>query len=581
MQLRQLQIDAIKKVLDAIKNGKNDILIQAPTGTGKSLIALEIAKLLNEHYKWDSFILTSEKLLQQQYENDCQNKFAERHIRVQSISGIDTYNCHINGKKFSLGHCKIMGLSNRKALNLPCAATCEYLQRWVQAQDSPTAVFNYAYYLIQMNYVLKKMGEFAPFQKRNVVICDEAHSLPDIIENHFACYIDKNVIDEIIAVQTALRDESVFIEFLGAKWVELSQTISELLKTPYKNVESHFKLLQIIFAHGSAILMKIADSKRTIKFKYKINVSDDASIDEFVTAAISTNERIPESVKKFLKFSDDFKDRMCKLEDYITIINEQGIDNLIVDGKGTKRIYHNLYDEQLFKQHFMPFSDVRIYLSATLQPEILAKRWNLDPETTEIIELKSGWDPTNSPIVLKNVDNFSHSNVKNALKQSIQTIDEICKKHKNERGIIHTTSYDVLDYLKTNAKSAKRFIVYKNTAEKMQILQNIDSYKKDAIIIGPSLTQGVDLSDDLARFNIIVKLSYPNVSSSLWRKRFQKRRYLYYAETATVLEQSAGRASRHANDNSITYILDSRANKFIKSKNTRNFFSTEFLKRIV
>jgi Rad3-related DNA helicase len=71
------------------------------------------------------------------------------------------------------------------------------------------------------------------------------------------------------------------------------------------------------------------------------------------------------------------------------------------------------------------------------------------------------------------------------------------------------------------------------------------------------------------------------VSSSLWRKRFQKRRYLYYAETATVLEQSAGRASRHSNDNSTTYILDSRADKFVKSKNTRNFFSTEFLKRIV
>ena len=582
MNLRPIQKTAIDQILFAIQNGKTDIFVQAPTGTGKSLIALELAKKLNEIYDWDSFILTSEKLLQQQYESDCKTKFAERHSHVQSISGIDTYNCSINGKKFSLGHCKVLGLSNQKALrDMPCAANCEYLQRWVEAQNTSTAVFNYSYYLIQMNYVLKKMGEFAPFQKRNVVICDEAHSLPDIIEKHFACYIDNTVVDRIIDVQNALRTDAVFIDFLGVKWFELGQSINSLLKTKYSDIATHFSLLSHIYNQGNVIKQKIEKSKLILKRKYNINIGEGASTEEFIAAANLVDGRMPNSVKGFLKFADDFKDQMCKLEDYITIINEQGLNNMIVDGKGGKRIYHNLSDDKLFKQHFSPFSDVRIYLSATLQTDNLLQRWNPDINTTEIINLNSGWDESNSPIHLQKVENFSHKNTKNALKAAVTAIDKICRTHKNERGIIHTTSYEILNYLKTNAKSTKRFVAYTTTSEKINILQNWNTYPKNSILIGPSLTQGVDMTDDCARFNVIVKIPFPNVSSALWRKRFQKKRNVYYAEAAIVLEQAAGRASRHANDTSITYILDERADKFIKNKSTRKYFSTEFLNRII
>ena len=581
MNLRPIQKNAIEKIMSAVQNGKTDIFIQAPTGTGKSLIALEIAKLLNERYNWDSFILTSEKLLQQQYESDCQTKFAERHSHVQSISGIDTYNCAVNGKKFSLGHCKILGMSNQKALRqLPCAATCEYLQRWVSAQNTSAAVFNYSYYLIQMNYVLKKMGEFAPFQKRNVVICDEAHSLPDIIEKHFACYIENTVVDRIINVQNALRTDSVFIDFLGVKWFELGQTVNQLLKTKFSETGKHLDLLRYIYEQGTVILTKIQKSKLILKHRFKINISDDATVDDFVSAATLIDERLPNSVKQFLSFADDFKDQMCKLEDYIAIINEQGIDNMIVDGSGGKRIYHNLSDDKLFKQHFSPFSDIRIYLSATLQTENLLNRWKPDTDTTEIINLNSGWDETKSPIVMKKTANFSYSNIKKALVAAVREIDKICKIHKNERGIIHTTSYEILNHLMENAKSIKRFVAYKTTDEKIKILQNWNSYPKNAVLIGPSLTQGVDMADDFSRFNVIVKIPFPNVSSALWRKRFQKRRNIYYAEAAIVLEQAAGRATRHADDHSITYILDERADKFIKNKSTRKYFSDEFLKRI-
>lgn len=136
MRLREAQKEALREIQAAIENGKHDIFIQAPTGTGKSLIALELSKLLKANGQ-KSYILTSEKSLQQQYESDCKGKFLKHHSDVTSISGIDTYTCDVNGEKFSLGVCRNLGLSNKEAIaSMPCAATCGYLTRWDAARQS-------------------------------------------------------------------------------------------------------------------------------------------------------------------------------------------------------------------------------------------------------------------------------------------------------------------------------------------------------------------------------------------------------------------------------------------------------------
>jgi len=113
----------------------------------------------------------------------------------------------------------------------------------------------------------------------------------------------------------------------------------------------------------------------------------------------------------------------------------------------------------------------------------------------------------------------------------------------------------------------------------MAILEDFANYPEDAVLVGPSLTTGIDMKDDLARFNIVVKLSFPNMVSALWAKRYEVANHIYVGETASVLEQSCGRTTRSADDFSISYILDSRAKWFISGN--RHLFSTSFLDRIV
>lgn len=582
-EFRKAQRQALIQILTAIKAGKTDIFVQAPTGTGKSLVALELAKILYEKRDWKSFILTSEKLLQAQYETDCTTKYDGRYESAVSISGVDNYTCHVNEEKFSLGHCKLMGLSNRQALALPCALQCDYLQRWRAAQSSPYVIFNYAYYLLQMNYVYAmKMGAAAPFQPRQVVICDEAHNLPDVVEGHFACFIDQSMPFKIRECQALLDRAGIITPFGSLSMSYYSRLVENALRIPLSDTHKQYKSLCSLYSILYDARETVNSSKKILAGKFNIELPEGDDEAAYIKASQLALDKVPDAVVKFFKMADDFKDFTCKIEDYVKIIGEHGVHNMVIEAPSpTRRTFHNLSDGKLYENHLKPFSKVRVYMSATLQPANLIDRWALDPERVAVITLNSGWDPSNSPVKLCKTANFRHDNSEEATQAAVGEIDKILANHPNERGIIHTTTYKITEAVLAATKTRGRLIEYQGTSEKMAILRDIRDLPEDAVLIGPSLTQGVDLPDDLARFNIIVKLSYPDVSSRLWSARLALKKGVYLAETANRLEQSSGRSTRHADDTSVTYILDSRAEKFIFSPQTGKYLSHEFVSRVI
>jgi len=63
--MRDKQRYVLKEISDAFSNGYRHILLEAPTGFGKSAVAVAVAKTLGT-----SYICTSTKDLQAQYHND-------------------------------------------------------------------------------------------------------------------------------------------------------------------------------------------------------------------------------------------------------------------------------------------------------------------------------------------------------------------------------------------------------------------------------------------------------------------------------------------------------------------------------
>ena len=80
---------------------------------------------------------------------------------------------------------------------------------------------------------------------------------------------------------------------------------------------------------------------------------------------------------------------------------------------------------------------------------------------------------------------------------------------------------------------------------------------KNTVLVSSSLQEGVDLKDDLSRFQIIVKLPWLSLADPRTKKLTDQNNKWYSTEMWRRLIQSWGRSTRSSDDSSDTFILDS------------------------
>ena len=80
----------------------------------------------------------------------------------------------------------------------------------------------------------------------------------------------------------------------------------------------------------------------------------------------------------------------------------------------------------------------------------------------------------------------------------------IIEKNKEVKGIIHTSNYELSTWIQTSIKDSRLIFHDSDTREK-SLTQHISS-EYSTIIVSPSMITGIDLKDDLSRFQIILKV---------------------------------------------------------------------------
>ena len=196
----------------------------------------------------------------------------------------------------------------------------------------------------------------------------------------------------------------------------------------------------------------------------------------------------------------------------------------------------------------------------------------------EYVEVESDFNPEKSPIYVSSQNKLNYKNLTNILPVICEQIKTIIDHHKNEKGIIHTHSKDITNFIKAKLEGNKRFLFRDETANNEAILK--EHYETDfpTILVSPSLSFGVDLKDSLARFQIIIKLPYPPLSSKHIKKLFDTDKDWYENKMLNALVQACGRATRSKNDFSTTYILD--GNIVNALKRTKHKLPKSFIDRI-
>jgi hypothetical protein len=91
----------------------------------------------------------------------------------------------------------------------------------------------------------------------------------------------------------------------------------------------------------------------------------------------------------------------------------------------------------------------------------------------------------------------------------------------------------------------------------------VSSSTKPTVLISPSLYTGLDLKDDLSRFQIIVKVPYPDLGDRWINEKRKSSEQWYTWQTALRLIQGYGRSIRSKEDYAVTYVLDSGFQNFV------------------
>ena len=100
-----------------------------------------------------------------------------------------------------------------------------------------------------------------------------------------------------------------------------------------------------------------------------------------------------------------------------------------------------------------------------------------------------------------------------------------------------------------------RFVTH-NSKNRNDILEAHKESTDASVIVSPSFTEGIDLYDDLSRWQVICKVPYPYLGDNYIKEKMDRIKTWYSWETAKTLIQSTGRSVRSDTDFAITYILD-------------------------
>jgi len=268
------------------------------------------------------------------------------------------------------------------------------------------------------------------------------------------------------------------------------------------------------------------------------------------------------------------------VQDYVDIIAKTSTRNLIKNPTGDGELTFNCLEESyMMHKCFHRWSGFTVLMSATFaDPSKYMKSIALN--TAKYIRVESTFDFTRSPIYFHNKRRMSYGQIAANLPWLCKTIDEIFDKHPDENGIVHTASYDLAMKIQKGISREhwKRLLIYNGTEEKRQVLEELKR-SKNRVLMGPSLTHGLDLKNDWSRFMIFAKVPYPSLSDKYIETKLKISPDWYRWRTAIEILQGAGRTIRNEDDWCITYILDGCFGDLIHSN--RKAFPEEFLKRIV
>jgi ATP-dependent DNA helicase DinG len=620
--LRENQSHVLDEIANAFASDYKYILLEAPTGFGKSPVAIAVARTLGT-----SYICTSTKDLQSQYAKDFpfvtvakgKNNFIcgvkEDFIKSGTYrcgSGCvsnNTNECYhttadyglcMNNEDFQGKGCKYktflkdykinnkgtreekvfidndtktyyqerysqwLHLKNLKE-ELRIWRPCEYFDQLNIASASSHSILNYPIFLALLSN--KKI-----LPSRELLILDEAHLLETEIVRFRGLAISKRrwkkYIPNLKMVDYGYDDIEKWIDFLidlETRMLVLTrnnsmvESLSTFRKAKYNWINKKAPPNKKKVVRASEIFE--SDEEITEKYNAHFFRGSTSISEELAVEVIRDTERLTGTINSILSNPKNWIVSEIKKENYEVITVE----------------LKPLDTSQYWKDVFEKCTKTLMMSATILDSKTFCQSLGLAHEQVKFIQVGSDFPLQNRSIYPMNIAylNFNSLRLQEVKIKISRAIDNLMTLHRNHKGIIHTTSYEQLNFIKENISeiNKRRLLV----TDPEIIGEHVNS-TKPMVLISPSLHMGLDLKDDLSRFQIITKVPYPN-KSDRWTDAKRKANEQWYSwQTALKLIQGYGRSIRSKEDWAKTYVLDSAFGYFVNRN--RNILPQWFIQAI-
>lgn len=591
-EFRPYQEDTIYNICYNILTGNNDTtqIIEAPTGSGKSITLIVSAGVLYKYYELKSYILCSDLFLWKQYDD-----FMFNHQKIWnefgSIKGQNgNYICSENNEDISHAKCKIARVGWEKLLfdrnvfiNYPCIKTCRYIQTRKRALQAGVTLMTYQLYINTVSRINERKNEEtegdvkhasnsnAYFQERPIIFCDECHNIPNIVSGRMSPALKQSALEHFIALYNyncefnrGLFADEGKCENLSKKWPHI-----KLLEHEFNKQFNKLAMRSDIFNKEMAgvEVQSINDFLEHFMKKFSSTVQ---MLQENMEVRTKSSD-MPLSKKEMdtYKHSTWFDNFGHELEEFYKVIKATGSEYLVKYVEDITRtdkagntikdksiVYKCAKEDYICNKCIVEPSKYRVLVSATIG-DVGSYKDNLGIRTAKEDKVDSYFDFSKSPIFISNNVYFTKQNKQRVLPQMVSMITGICKQFINFKGVIQTGSFEntqlLYESLPIDIKS--RCLIYKDNAEKANMIE-WHKASHNTILIGPTLNEGVDLPGEHCRFIIMMKVPYPNLGDPLVQAKMQLFPKWYDSETSNAVIQGIGRGNRFDKDWCITYILD-------------------------
>jgi len=587
------QADVVKEILDAINEGNKIIFIKGVCGTGKSAIALNLAR----HFKKTSIVVPI-KSLQSQYEIDyTKKKFIMKTdgnpLKISVIKGRNNFRCPYNGERAD-------------DTELPCTIeiknkNTEQLLKYVeQNPETERENFSEASDVRRMN-IAPACPYWAPLMPSEV----NPKGLPDVSKKKYEAicgkeyalfcrksgcgYYDqyKSYKDSDVLIFNSMKyqiecslgrkpktdieiiDEcDEFLDsFASEKKINLNRLHSALSNLMPSDQEKRTKVKELLHVINDILFnppeieiqkLKSSPLKGLIDIIIENpNLAEDEELSYYNTVVetartfehlldetyISLNQIKKEDNQKGLFDGKRGSDEDTIMVNLVSINLAQKLQELIDQNKVLILMSGTLHSEQVLKDIF-GLEDFKIIEAETEMPGKIHKQ-------------RTGMERNCS------FANFSNGNI--TRKMYLKILD-MCMANAEPPTLVHVSAFKDLPTEEENAEMKFDNLITRERLRELQSRGNtaVDDFTSGAedILFTTKCSRGVDFAGDKCNSIVITKFPYPNIQGLFWRilKKEQPEKFMefYMDKARRDLHQKIARGVRFKGDKVNLWSPDAR-----------------------